>query len=96
MRVIYTRTALREIESVFSYIGGENPDAARRVLSVLERVIVRLSEFPQSGVETDMAGVRMTPILPFPYLIFYGIDRDTLVIRNFRHGARRRDDLERS
>lgn len=96
MRVAYTLTALSEVEEVFSHIARENPGAARRVLSVFEQVVARLSEFPQSGVETDMAGVRMTPILPFPYLIFYSIDRETLVVRNFRHGARHRDDIERS
>lgn len=95
MRIEYTRTALREIDDIFSYIAAENPVAARRVIAMIERVVGRLAAFPQSGVATDMAGVRMTPALPFPYLIFYSIDGDILIVRNVRHAARRREDSDR-
>lgn len=90
MRVRYTRTALEEIEGIFSYIAKDNPQAAAEVVAVFEKAVTRLANYPQSAVETDIAGVRAVLALPHPYLIFYSIESETLVIRNVRHAARRR------
>jgi toxin ParE1/3/4 len=90
MKARYTRTALREIEAVFSYIAQHNPSSAGAVIQVIEKIIARLVEFPQSGVATNLAGVRVAIASPYPYLIFYSVESESLVIRNVRHAARRR------
>jgi len=96
MKVRYTQTALAEIEAVFSYIAQHNPEAAAEVIGVIERTIARLAEFPRSAVETNVPDIRVAPASPHPYLIFYGISGETLVIRNIRHAARRRPSGEAS
>jgi plasmid stabilization system protein ParE len=35
-----------------------------------------------------MAGVRVFPIVPFPYLIYYRVSDDALEIVHVRHGRR--------
>ena len=90
MKVRYTRTALAEIEAIFSYIAQHNPEAAADVIRVIERTIARLAELPRSAIETNVPDVRVAPAYPHPYLIFYGVSGETLVIRNIRHAARRR------
>jgi plasmid stabilization system protein ParE len=70
MKVRYTRTALAEIEALFSYIEQNNPEAAAGVVHAIERTIARLAEFPQSAVATNIPDVRVAPAYPYPYLIF--------------------------
>lgn len=38
--------------------------------------------------KTDEPGVRMAPLGRYPYLIFYAIERDDVVVLHVRHGAR--------
>lgn len=88
MRVRYTETALEEIEGILSYI--DNPMASAEVAEVIRATVARLADYPRMASETDVPGVRVTPALPYQYLIFHKIEGDVLVIRNVRHSARER------
>jgi toxin ParE1/3/4 len=88
MRVRYTDAALREIDEILSYIAKDNPLAADEVAAVLRATVRRLSEYPRLAIETDEPGVRVAPVLPYRYLIFYSIDRDAIVVRNVYHASR--------
>jgi hypothetical protein len=46
--------------------------------------------------ETDVPDVRVAPVLPYRYLIFYSVHDDSLVIRNVRHTARKWPPLGRA
>jgi len=88
MRIRYTAAALREIDEILSYIAKDNPLAADEVAAVLRATVRRLSEYPRLAIETDEPGVRVAPVLPYRYLIFYSIDRDAIVILNVYHSSR--------
>jgi toxin ParE1/3/4 len=90
MKVRYTDTALSEIDDILSYIAKDNPLAAEEVGAVMWATIARVAEFPRLAIETDLPGVRVAPVLPYRYLIFYSTYHDALVIRNVRHSARER------
>jgi toxin ParE1/3/4 len=63
--------------------------AATFVESV-ERKLVLLAEFPEMAQTSDEPNVRMTPVGRYPFLIFYTIERDEVVILHVRHAARQR------
>lgn len=88
MKVRYTQTALDEIRAIRAYISERNLSAAEAVIARVKEAVQRLSEFPLSAIETDMTSVRMTPVASYPYLIFYTIEADEVVILHVRHGAR--------
>jgi toxin ParE1/3/4 len=88
MKVRYTETALGEVNEILSYIAKDNPLAAEEVAAVLQAAIRRLADYPRLAIETDDSNVRVAPVLPYRYLIFYGIDDRALIIRNVRHSAR--------
>jgi plasmid stabilization system protein ParE len=90
MRVRYTESANDENDQLLAGIAANNPEAAADVAAAIEATVVRLSSFPRLGVETDLAGVRLMVARPYAYLIFYAIERDTLVVRNIRHPSRQR------
>jgi toxin ParE1/3/4 len=88
MKVRYTTTALEEAENILSHIAKENLSAALRVSVNIIAAVDRVAEFPRSAVETDMPGVRVAPVLPYRYLVFFSIQDDVLVVRNVRHSSR--------
>ena len=91
MKVRFTRTAVTEINEIFSYIAERNPSAALAVVSQIDRTIARLAKFPAMGHLKYKPNIRMLPVGRFrQYLVFYTIEGDEIVILNVRHGARRR------
>jgi toxin ParE1/3/4 len=90
MKIRYTATALAELDHILSYIANDNPLAADEVAAVIRAAISRLAGYPRMAIETDVPGVRVSPVLPYRYLIFYNIDDDHLIVRNVRHAARER------
>src|ERR1039458_8218093 len=88
MNVRYTETALEEIRAIRAYISERNLSDAEAVIGRVKAAVQRLSEFPLSAIETDMPSVRMTPVASYPYLIFYTVEADDVVILHVRHGAR--------
>jgi plasmid stabilization system protein ParE len=53
MRVRYTPRAFSDLEVVRSYIAQLNPVAAGRVVALIEKIVARLGDFPESGQLSD-------------------------------------------
>ena len=90
MRVRWTEVAFTELNEIRSYIARDNPAAAKAVVLRIEQVVARLAQFPHMAGTTGASGNRVFPALPFPYLVFYTVEGEELIIRNIRHGRRRR------
>ncbi len=90
MNVRYTATALDEIEDILTHIARDNSSAALKVSVTILATINRVAEFPHTAIEANVPGVRVAPVLPYRYLIFFSITRDALIVRNVRHSARER------
>ena len=88
MKLIFTRRATRQIEAVIEYIGKESPQGARRVRERLQTVTELLIEQPYVGHATDLAGTRRMVVTPFPYVIFYRVTDDAVIIQRVRHTSR--------
>src|SRR5690349_11228483 len=89
MRLRYTATALVEIDEIFAYISERNPSAAERVVARIELIIQNLGHIPEMAQEADEPGVRRMPVTGYPFLVFYTIEADEVVILHVWHGARR-------
>ena len=89
MRLRYTRRASRNLDRIFSYIAQDNPAAAARVVARIEQLAEALLYAPGSGIATDRPPIRRVPVVGSPYLIFYEVRGEELIIHHIRHGARR-------
>jgi len=89
MKTRYTETALIEVNEIFAYIAQRNPAAAARVVARIERTIRNIGDFPEIAQEADEPEVRRIPAGRYPFIIFYTIEADEVVILHVRHGARR-------
>ena len=89
MKVVYAPRALRDLEAIDAYLAERNPSAAVNVLAAIKSSIDTLSFFPQIGRVIDNAGHRRVPVVRHPYVVFYRISGDDLLILHIRHTSRR-------
>lgn len=89
MKICYTETALVEVNEIFAYLSERNVAAAKRVVARVERTIQNLRDFPEMAQAADEVGARRMPVGRFPFIVFYSIEGDEVVILHVRHGARR-------
>jgi plasmid stabilization system protein ParE len=88
MRVRYTGRAFADLEAIRRYIEQHNPPAARRVVTLLEKIIAGLSEFPETGQRSDELDVRVLFATRYPYRIYYRLIPGEILILHIRHVAR--------
>lgn len=91
MIIRYSRRAVRDLEAIADHIRLHNPSASGRVRERIEQLIEGLADFPYQGSPTDEPEIRRLVANPFPYLIFYRIKNEAIIILHIRHGRRRAD-----
>lgn len=89
MRVRFTKPALAELDEIFAYLHQRNRLAATQVVTRVREIASQLGRFPEMGHPKYKPGVRMITVRRYPYLVFYTIERDEVLILSVRHGARR-------
>ncbi len=89
----YTPAAVDDMDEVFSYISKDNVSAADELLERINRQISSLAEFPNMGsmLSDDeyaiiQRGYRF--IVVSPYLVFYRLVENTVIIYRILHGRR--------
>jgi toxin ParE1/3/4 len=90
MRVRWTPTALRDLESLHAYIGRNSAALADATVDKILAGIEALSQHPEMGRSGRVTGTREL-VLP-PLVIAYRLKRGTVAILAIIHGARRWPD----
>jgi plasmid stabilization system protein ParE len=88
MRLRYTRPALRDLNEILDYIADRSPMGASKVHARLKAVIDLLMEHPRAGAPTDDPDIRRIVALPYPYLLYYQVDDEEIIIHAVRHAKR--------
>jgi toxin ParE1/3/4 len=86
--VVWTFSALADVEEIRRYIGNFNPYAARDMAARIIEAGNSLATFPYRGRSVPGTQLRETT-LARPYIIRYRIEPDRVLILRIRHGARR-------
>lgn len=86
--VTWSPQALTDLNEIRDYLLPISPQGAESVRRAIAKSIDLLAQFPNAGRETNMASVRMLPIVTYPYLIYYTVLDSELFILHVRHGAR--------
>jgi plasmid stabilization system protein ParE len=94
VKLRYTRRAAAELEEVLAYIEERSPLGARHVRARIQAIIDLLLQHPHAGQLTSNGRLRRMVASPYPYLIFYEVTQDHIVIHGLRHAARRSSTLE--
>jgi plasmid stabilization system protein ParE len=90
MRVSFTQGALSDLDDILARLFSENPIAAAAVERSVLGAVERIQMWPESARAVAQWGgnVRATPLLRYPYMIFYCIAGETIEILHIRHTSR--------
>lgn len=89
MRVVYTTEALADLDGILGYIANNYPAISEAFQNRLHAVIARVSRWPESAHEVaERPGVRVVPLIRYPYKIFYRISNETVEVLHVYHAAR--------
>ena len=87
-RVIWSPSAVREVERIFNYLMNFNPHAAANVADALISAGDSLANFVHRGRPVPRTNLREL-VTSYPYIIRYRIADDIVRILRVRHAARR-------
>ncbi len=90
-KILLSEAAYYDMDSIFSYISQDNKKAAEILRSRLDKAIAQLADFPEKGAvlaEEDAPGAERgyRQIVQNPYIIFYRVLDDKIVIARVLHG----------
>lgn len=88
LRVRFASRALSDLVEIRNYLLEHSPSAAERFRQHVMAAIDRLSDFPMIGRATDEPNVRVLILTRYPYLVFYSVTGQDVVILHVRNGAR--------
>lgn len=87
-RVRFTAPARAQFISALDYIRADRPQAARDFRDLVERSLLRLVDFPDSGrLIPEFAELRFREIIVVPYRLFYRVEDDVVWVVAVWHGA---------
>ncbi len=93
MTLRYSRRALAQITEILETIPEDAPRVRQAFSRRLETLASLLARQPAIGRRTDLTGVRVFAVRPYPYLLFYRIDPNDsgITVLRIRHMARKED-----
>lgn len=98
-KVVYLPLAEADILDAVEYIANklDNPTAAADLLEELDKAETILAKFPYAyelyRTDRPMRGeIRKVPVKG--YVLYYAVTQDTVEVRRFIHGRRKRDSID--
>jgi plasmid stabilization system protein ParE len=88
MRLRYTLPALADLDDILGYVQRSSPQGAGHIEARIKAVIDLLLRHPRAGVRTADPTIRRINTSPYPYLVFYEVTGDEVIVHAVRHGAR--------
>lgn len=89
MKVVYTEEALRNLDDINDYIRRNYPTISEAFRLRLQFVVARIAKWPESAQKVvDQPGVRVVPLVRYPYKVFYRASNHTIEILYIHHSAR--------
>lgn len=84
-----TPRAILDLDEIAVYISLENPEAAVRLLSAIERRIRQLVEQPHLGLARSDVAPGVRHLVAGRYLVLYRVADDGVEVLRVLHGSRR-------
>jgi plasmid stabilization system protein ParE len=96
VKVVWSPLALERVDEAADYIGQGRPEAARRWVLSLFRVVERLESFPESGRFVPEIPDRrdLREVIHGEYRIIYCVESERISILTVRHTRRIFDPAE--
>ena len=90
MNLSYSPRAVGDLADIADYLVARSPRGALSVESSIRKTIDVIVAFPKAGRALEQRShVRVMPLGRYPYLLFYTVRGDEVVILHIRHGRRK-------
>ena len=91
MTLQYTPRAIADLAEIGEYLKSRSPPGAKRVQAAILGTLQMVVRFPHVGRLQTLATVRKIGLRSYPYLIYYSVELDEIVVLSIQHGARMQD-----
>jgi addiction module RelE/StbE family toxin len=88
MRLVWTKTAMRDLDELADYLGMDSERAAYAIAERIRGEAGLLSRFPRSGRIGRVPGTRERVVGRTPYILVYQIVSGRVRILRVYHGSR--------
>ncbi len=91
MNVLWTESALSQLDAIYEYIAQTSPEYALRMIDRLTRRSIQIAEFPFSGrMVPEYESNEVREVLEWPYRIIYLIrsEQSRVEVLAVVHGSR--------
>jgi toxin ParE1/3/4 len=88
MEIIVSDEADNDLMLIFSYLHQQSPQAAETIASEVDRCFQNMSSFPFSGSPRPDLGHGIRSALAPPYVVFYAVRSDHIIVLRVLHGSR--------
>ena len=90
MKVEYTKRAMADLAKVSADSRAFGHALAAAVEARIQEVIAHLAEHPEAAARVaERPGIRVMPLIRYPYKIFYRVLESRVRVLHIRHSARR-------
>ncbi len=81
MRVVWTRSALSDLDEIQDYVAQDSPSAARRLATGLrDRTVQLLTDAPMAGRKGRARGTRELVFPDLPYIVAYRVTEQVEIL----------------
>ena len=87
VKLRYTLPALADLASILDQIAAASPQGAQRVQRRIQHIVDLLLTHPHIGVRTGDPTIRRLTTTPYPFLVFYEVATEEIIIHAIRHSA---------
>lgn len=88
MTLLWTPRSRSDLATIYDWIVQRNRRAAIAVVSCIRERAEMLEQFPGIGRPTEVAGLRVLPVVRYPYLVYHRVAEDEVTIVHVRHSSR--------
>ena len=90
MRVEYTNRALADLRKISADSRAFGDVITAALEARIRKVVARIAEHPETAAPVvERPGMRVVPLVRYPYKIFYRVLEDRVKILHIRHTARK-------
>ena len=90
MRIEYTRRAVADLHKVAAESAAFGAEVAIALEARIRELVARIAANPEIGARVaERPGIRVVPLIRYPFKVFYRILDDGVRILHVRHTARR-------
>ena len=89
MRVRFTPRARSDLQAIIEFLSERSLTGARNIKRAMDATINLIGQYPESGRLAGEQEIRVLPVGPYPYLIYWSVEAGEAWIVHIRDGRRK-------